>query len=105
MGEGNHGVGLGRPEASSTVQFPEAKPVLKMFGLEVERNVCARKSTIVPRRTSGLQRPEFPNSIQVRRPIVDPLIKDWADDVVLTDVGIKRTEQGVDSGPTAQAIE
>ena len=64
-----------------------------MFRLQPEGKMFYVHAASVTGRSAGSTRPELSDDRQMRRPVVNPLIKYGSDNLVLSDVGIKLVQQ------------
>jgi len=82
-----------RRQLAVRVELPQPQPVLKVFGLQSQREMRSGESTAITRRSTSLQRPEFGDFVEVRGPILDVLVEDRPQHRVLTHVDVERLEE------------
>ena len=67
--------------------------MLKMFGLNAEPQVRSSKTAGVSRRSSRLSGPKFTDLGQMRRPVVNVRVEDWAKHLMLPNIGVEIMQQ------------
>jgi len=80
-------------EMARIIEFPKSQPVLKMFRLQPQAHMRARKPAGVAGSATSLQSPKFGYLFQMGLPILDLGIKDRPQNGVLANVGVKGSEE------------
>lgn len=100
----DHFLGLWRRDITLTIGLPQPQPDVKMPCRQPQAGVLERQRTNEIRRPAGETRPKLADFSKMRRPIMNVLVENPANQLVLSDIRVKMPQQNGERFSSASPV-